>query len=205
MTRIVAGQWKGRVLLTPSGTTTRPTGSKIRAALGNALQATGALDGASVLDLYAGTGALGLELLSRGAAELVAVENDHRALQALRGNVSALIGGQERRPFTGGRSTGSSPDAAAGKRADVIAGDARSTLGTLRGRRFDVVVADPPYALPTADLDDLLAGLTGLLTGGADVIVERSARAGEPHWPAPLQLVRTRRYGDTLLCYGRAP
>lgn len=203
MTRIVAGRWKGRILRTPSGTTTRPTGEKIRAALGNALQATGALEGASVLDLYAGTGALGLELLSRGAAELVAVENDRRALDVLRGNVDRLISNAGR--AGGARSNGSPSDADALKRVDVIAGDVRAALGRLAGRRFDVVVADPPYDLPTADLNAVLAGLTGLLTGGADVIVERSARSGEPHWPAPLQAVRTSRYGDTLLCYGRAP
>jgi 16S rRNA (guanine966-N2)-methyltransferase len=202
MTRIVAGTWKGRILRAPSGTTTRPTGEKTRAALGNALQATGALQGAAVLDLYAGTGALGLELLSRGAAELVAVENDRKTLDVLRRNVYELM--PERIPRTA-RSTGPPVDAELVKWVEVIAGDVRATLGKLIGRRFDVVVADPPYDLPTAELGEVLGGLIGLLTGGADIVVERSVRSGEPDWPAPLQAARASRYGDTLLCYGRAP
>ncbi|MDQ2845301.1 MAG: RsmD family RNA methyltransferase [Actinomycetota bacterium] len=186
MTRIVAGRWKGRTLRTPTGTTTRPTGEKMRAALGNALQSTGALEGAGVLDLYAGTGALGLELVSRGAASLVAVEKDRHALDVLRANVSALAGGNV--------------DVV----VEVVAGDVGCAIARLTGRRFDVVLADPPYDLPDVELSAVLRGIVGLLTGGADVIVERSARSGEPDWPAPLEAVRAKRYGDTLLCYGRA-
>lgn len=186
MTRIVAGRWKGRTLRTAAGTTTRPTGEKMRAALGNALQATGALEGAGVLDLYAGTGALGLELLSRGAASLVAVEKDRTAVQVLRGNVSALV------------------DAGADVDVEVIAGDVGWAVARMVGRRFDVVFADPPYQLPDSELTSVLRGIVGLLAGGADVIVERSLRSGEPDWPAPLEAVRAKRYGDTLLCYGRA-
>ncbi len=186
MTRIVAGRWKGRTLRTPTGTTTRPTGEKMRAALGNALQATGALEGASVLDLYAGTGALGLELVSRGAASLVAVEKDRHALEVLRANVSALAAG--------------APDVV----VEVVAGDVRGALGRLTGRRFDVVLADPPYDLPDVELIVVLRGIAELLAGGADVVVERSVRSGELDWPTPLEAVRAKRYGDTLLCYGRA-
>lgn len=194
MTRIVSGLWKGRTLRTPAGSTTRPTAEKIRAALGNALQAAGVLEGAAVLDLYAGSGALGLELLSRGAHSLVAVEYDRRAVEVLRSNVSALIGSPDLQP------NGADP-----KTVEVIAGDAESILGRLAGRRFDVVVADPPYDLPDADLLPVLGSLAGLLVGGADVIVERGVRSGEPDWPTPLEAVRAKRYGDTLLCYGRAP
>lgn len=194
MTRIVSGVWKGRTLRTPAGSTTRPTAEKIRAALGNALEATGVLQGAAVLDLYAGSGALGLELLSRGAHSLVAVENHRRAVEVLRSNVSALIGSPDL------RQNGADP-----KTVEVIAGDAGSAVGRLVGRRFDVVVADPPYDLADADLLAVLESLAGLLAGGADVIVERGVRSGEPDWPAPLEAVRAKRYGDTLLCYGRAP
>ncbi|HEY4991434.1 MAG TPA: RsmD family RNA methyltransferase, partial [Nakamurella sp.] len=90
MTRIVGGRWRGRRLATPAGGTTRPTSEKVRAALANSLTATGGLVGAAVLDLYAGSGALGLELVSRGAASAVFVERDRAALLALRANVAAL-------------------------------------------------------------------------------------------------------------------
>lgn len=186
MTRIVGGRWRGRTLSTPAGSTTRPTGEKTRAALGNALAATGELEGAAVLDLYAGTGALGLELLSRGAASLVAVEADHAALRALRANIAAL-------------------DAAGTARA--VAGDVGPALARLAGagERFDVVLADPPYDLAAEALHSVLAALPPLLSAGADIVVERSARSGEIAWPEPLAAVRVKRYGDTLLCYGRLP
>ena len=89
MTRIVGGTLGGRRLVTPPGAGTRPTAEKVRAALANSLQATGGLDGARVLDLYAGSGALGLELLSRGASTAVFVEKDRAALTALRSNAAA--------------------------------------------------------------------------------------------------------------------
>jgi 16S rRNA (guanine966-N2)-methyltransferase len=182
MTRIVAGIWKGRTLRTPPGSTTRPTAEKIRAALGNALQAAGALEGAAVLDLYAGSGALGLELVSRGAKDLVAVEQDRRALEALRGNVSDLGAGN----------------------VEIVASDVAGALRRLAGRTFDLVVADPPYDLPDAELRAVLAGLAPLLAAGADVSVERSVRDGEPDWQDPIVADRSKRYGDTMLCYGRA-
>ena len=90
MTRIVGGRWGGRRLATPAGDTTRPTSEKVRAALASSLTATGGLDGARVLDLYAGSGALGLELVSRGASSAVFVEHDRAALVALRANVTTL-------------------------------------------------------------------------------------------------------------------
>lgn len=186
MTRVVAGRFGGRRLAVPRGERTRPTAEKVRAALGNALTAAGGLVGARVLDLYAGSGAVGLELLSRGADTLVAVETDRAALGALRENVAAL---------------------GVGDRVTVVPADvAAYAHGPARGEPADLVVADPPYDVAT----DALAGvLTGLLEGGhlrpaADVIVERSVRSGFS-WPFPLVEVRTKRYGDTVLCYGRAP
>ncbi|WP_353651043.1 16S rRNA (guanine(966)-N(2))-methyltransferase RsmD [Nakamurella sp. A5-74] len=187
MTRIVGGAFGGRTLRTPTGSVTRPTAEKIRAALGNALQATGSLEGAAVLDLYAGSGALGLELLSRGAASLVAVERDKAALETLRHNVSELKVSS----------------------VEVLAGDVAVVLRRLAARgtgsRFDVVVADPPYGLPDADLAEVLAALVPLATPGADVVVERGSRSAALVWPPPIQERRTKRYGDTLLCYGRLP
>ncbi len=186
MTKITAGRWGGRRLLTPSGRTTRPTSERVRAALGNALQATGGLAGARVLDLYAGSGALGIELASRGADQVVLVEQDRAALTAARGNVEALAAGQ----------------------VQVVAGDVGGFAARAGGLGpFDVVVADPPYELADADLAAVLLALVraGALAPQADVVVERAARSGVFPWPEPLVGVRERRYGDTQLCYGRAP
>ena len=184
MTRIVGGTLGGRRLVTPTGSSTRPTAEKVRAALANSLQATGGLDGARVLDLYAGSGALGIELLSRGASTAVFVEKDRAALTALRSNTALVAQG-----------------------VTVAAADVLAYLGTDGIGPFDVVVADPPYDLADDGLIAVLSRLTRTtaLAAHADVIVERGVKAREPAWPAPLTGVRVRRYGDTLLCYGRAP
>ena len=186
MTRIVGGRFGGRRLTTPVGAQTRPTGEKVRAALANSFASTGGLDGARVLDLYAGSGALALELVSRGARSAVLVERDRAAVSAARANVDLL--------------------GVAGT-VEIIVGDAAAAVGRAFSEPFDVVVADPPYDLPDADLLAVLAALhrAGNLVAGADLAVERSVRSGELSWPEPLLGVRARRYGDTLLCYGRAP
>lgn len=185
MTRITAGLYRGRRLQTPTGPTTRPTSERVREALANALVAAGGLHGARVLDLYAGSGALGLELVSRGADSVVLVEQDRLAVVALRANVAAL-------ELTD---------------AQIIPSDVRLFASSPAGRPFDFVVADPPYDVPTADLAEIFGALAtgGHLGIGADLIVERSKRSGEMVWPEPLVDVRTKKYGDTRLCYGRAP
>jgi 16S rRNA (guanine966-N2)-methyltransferase len=185
LTRIVGGRWGGRVLTVPAGTKTRPTSEKVRAALGNSLQSAGALAGAAVLDLFAGTGALGLELLSRGAASLVLVENDRTALAALRTNLATL-----------------------GSDASVYIGSATTFAAATPGdpiQKFDIVVADAPYDFPDADLAAILQGLhdNRRLTPHADVILERPRRTGFT-WPEPFVGQRERRYGDTVLLFGHA-
>ncbi len=186
MTRVVAGIWGGRTLSTPDGPHTRPTSEKVRAAMANSLQAAGALQGASVLDLFAGSGALGIEFASRGAASVVLVDNNSEALQAARANVAALQANTVR----------------------VVAASVIEYVSTAVGSTtFDLVVADPPYLLGTAELVAIFKALSdrALLNPGADLIVERPKRTGEMAWPDPLIGVRTKKYGDTLLCYGRAP
>ncbi len=185
MTRIVAGRWGGRVLSTPSGDVTRPTNQKVRAALGNSLQASGALVGATVLDLFAGTGALGLELASRGADRVVLVENNREALAAARTNIATL----------------------GAVNVQLVPASVHSYAATPGGGPFDIVVADPPYDLPNSELAAILANLSraGVLAGAADVIVERSRRTADLEWPEPLVEVKARRYGDTVLLFGRAP
>ncbi len=189
MTRVVGGIWGGRRLVTPAGGTTRPTAEKVRAALASSLYATGGLEGARILDLYAGSGALGLELVSRGASSAVFVEQDRAALAALRANVATL-------------------GAPGGAELTVIPGDVAAFAARSAGAApFDVIVADPPYDLTIEALADVLTGLhlAGLLAPHADVVIERGRKSGPPAWPEPLAGVRAKKYGDTLLCYGRAP
>jgi len=183
VTRIVGGRWSGRRLVAPAGDETRPTAERVRAAVANALSAAGALDGATVLDLYAGTGALGLELASRGAARVVFVERARAAQTAIRANIAALA------------ATGMT----------LFPGEAAS-FAAGPGEAFDLVVADPPYAESAEALAEVLERLRagGRLHAAADIVVERSAREGEFPWPDGFESTRSRRYGDTLVCYGHA-
>jgi 16S rRNA (guanine966-N2)-methyltransferase len=183
--RIVAGLAKGRRLAAPADGT-RPTSDRAREALFNSLATQLELEGARVLDLYAGTGAVGLEALSRGAAEAVLVESNRAALAVLRRNVQTV----------------GLPGAA------VVGRSVASYLRTVPERPFALVFADPPYDLGDEELADVLAALAqpGLLAPGAWVVVERAARGGPPGWPAGLITPdRERRYGDGVLWYGRAP
>jgi 16S rRNA (guanine966-N2)-methyltransferase len=181
--RIVAGLAKGRRLASPAGAT-RPTSDRAREALFSSLGHLLELTGARVLDLYAGTGAVGLEALSRGAAEAVLVESDRHALEVLRRNVQTV--------------------GLAG--ATVVGRSVASYLKTPPAQPVDLVFADPPYDIAETELADVLAALgePGRLAGHAYVVVERAARSGPPPWPAGLITPdRERRYGDGVLWYGR--
>ncbi|RJK98243.1 16S rRNA (guanine(966)-N(2))-methyltransferase RsmD [Vallicoccus soli] len=187
MSRIVGGAAGGRRLAVPPRGT-RPTSDRAREALASALEALlggpGALAGARVLDLYAGSGALGLEALSRGAAAVDLVESDARAARVLRANVRAvaLPGAQvlERRV------------------EDVLAGPPP-------GPPYDAVLADPPYALGEDALAAVLARLAdGWIAPGAVLVVERSSRGPAVPWPPGVEGLRSRRYGEAALWYGRA-
>jgi 16S rRNA (guanine966-N2)-methyltransferase len=181
--RIVAGLAKGRRLASPAAAT-RPTSDRAREALFNSLTALVDVTGARVLDLYAGTGAVGLEALSRGAAEAVLVESDRAALDVLRRNVAAV-------GLPG---------------ATVVARAVVGYLATPPAAPFRLVFADPPYELPDAQLGRVLEALAapGWLAADAVVVVERAARSGAPPWPAAsITPVRDKRYGDGVLWYGR--
>ena len=184
MTRVIAGVAGGRRLaVPPSGV--RPTGDRAREGLFNSLGTLLDLEGAAVLDLYAGSGALGLEALSRGAAEVVFVESGPRVLPVLRKNL-AVVG------LPGGR---------------VVAGSVPSVVAGPAPARFDLVLADPPYATPVEEVRGVLSALVegGWLAEEAVVVVERSAREEPWEWPTPLTGLRDRRYGEALLRYGRLP
>lgn len=184
MTRIVAGSARGRRLAVPTAGV-RPTGDRAREGLFNSLVSLIDLPGARVLDLYAGSGALGLEALSRGAAEVVLVENGPRVLPVLRANVAAL-------GLPGARVVARSVPA-------LVAGPAVDA--------FDLVLADPPYAVGAAAVRGVLRALAG---GGwcaaeAIAVVERPSREPPWDWPTPWTGLRDRRYGEAMLRYGRAP
>jgi 16S rRNA (guanine966-N2)-methyltransferase len=181
--RIVAGRAKGRRLAAPAGGT-RPTSDRAREALFNSLAGSADLDGARVLDLFAGTGAVGLEALSRGAGEAVFVESNRAALAVLRRNIETV-------GLPGAR---------------VIARPVAVYLAGEPHQPFDLVFADPPYELGTAQVVDLLGALgrPGWLAPDAFVVVERSARTAASPWPDGfITPVRERRYGEGVLWYGR--
>ena len=178
MPRVIAGAAKGRRLAVPPRGT-RPTSDRAREGLFNTLATLLDLAGARVLDLYAGSGAVGLEALSRGAHAAVLVEADRGAAAIARRNAEGVN--------LSGATVIVRPVAA------YLAGDPEP---------FDLVFADPPYATPVDD--DLAALAVGWLAAGAVVVVERSARDVPPAWPGGIETLFTRRYGETALWYGRA-
>ena len=183
MTRIIAGSAGSLTIAVPrSGT--RPTSDRVREAIFSALEARDAIEGATVLDLYAGSGALGLEAASRGAAEVVLVEKAKSAADVCRRNADAVT-----RARTGG---------ARGARIRVAMRSVGSYLeGAAPG--FDLVFVDPPYELGEAALTRDLELLAPLLSADALVVVERSSRSPEPAWPAGIVPDRRRDYGETTL------
>lgn len=181
MTRLIAGTAGGRRLQVPPGRDTRPTSDRVREALFNRLQHDGWLDGTRVLDLYAGSGALGLEAASRGARDVLLVEDRRAAVQAIRHNIasSGLAG------------------------VTVVAAGVERVLARAAEQPFDLVLADPPYSLD----DDALADVLSLLVGGGwlaergAVVVERASRSTRPRWPHGVAATGDRRYGETRLWF----
>jgi 16S rRNA (guanine966-N2)-methyltransferase len=185
--RVIAGEAGGRRLAVPDGRHTRPTSDRAREGLFATISSiVGPLAGARVLDLYAGSGAVGLEALSRGAEHVLLVEHGARAARVIRQNIEAI----------------GLPGAA------VIADRVERVLarGPAAGR-YDVVFADPPYALADAAVTQVLALLAeqGWLAPGALVVVERATRSGPVSWPDGFVLDRARRYGEATFWYGLVP
>lgn len=183
MTRIVAGVARGRRLRVPRGGAIRPTTDRVREALFSSVEsAMGAFAGLRVLDLYAGSGALGLEAVSRGAGYALLVESDPAAVRAIRENVAATgLDDVEVRPGAVERVLADPPDVP-----------------------FHLALADPPYAMGAEELTRVLGLLTnGWLEADALVVVERPRRAAAVVWPSGLAGERQRNYGATVLWYGR--
>ncbi|MGC5344497.1 16S rRNA (guanine(966)-N(2))-methyltransferase RsmD [Streptomyces sp. DT171] len=186
MTRVIAGTAGGRRLAVPPGTGTRPTSDRAREGLFSTWEALlGTLEGIRVADLYAGSGAVGLEALSRGASHVLLVEADARACRTVRDNARAVgLPGAEIRT---------------GKAQQIVTGPAPDGP-------YDVVFLDPPYAVTDDDLREILITLRaqGWLMEDVLVTVERSTRGGEFNWPGGFEPLRARRYGEGTLWYGRA-
>jgi 16S rRNA (guanine966-N2)-methyltransferase len=188
VSRIIAGDLGGRRLRTPPGEHTRPTSDRVREALFSRVESLlGGLDGVVVLDLYAGSGAVGLEAVSRGAAHALLVESDRRAVAVVRDNVRALdvsaqvrvVGDRVERLLA--RSPGPSEWAA------------------------ELVFADPPYVLDHASLRTVLAAgaASGWFAAEALMVVERPTRGEAWEFPPGVRSEGNRRYGETTLWYGR--
>jgi 16S rRNA (guanine966-N2)-methyltransferase len=185
MTRIIGGRVGGQRIAAPRGVNTRPTSDRVREALFSAIESwCGSLSGLRFLDLYAGSGAVGLEAWSRGAGVVTMVEHDRRTASMISANARGL----------------------GFNRADVVAGPVSGTLARTPSAPYDVVFLDPPYPLPDAAVTDDLEALAAhdWLVPGALVVVERSTRSPEPGWPPAVTDVRHKRYGETALWYGHA-
>lgn len=171
--RVVAGALRGRSIKAPDGDSTRPTTDRTREAVFNSLVSMGVIDDAVVLDLYAGSGAMGIEALSRGARRCTFIERDRRALDAVRGNVTQL---------------------GVGDRSVVVAGDVLVNVVAQRG--VDLVLVDPPYEF--TDWDALLSAISVSLAPHAVVVAESGRDLGSP---AGWTVVRSKRYGRTWVSF----
>ena len=186
MTRIIAG-FAGSLTLAVPRSGTRPTSDRVREAIFSALEARDAIEGAEVIDLYAGSGALGLEAASRGAAGVVLVERAKPAADVCRRNADAVT-----RAARGVR-----------PRIRVAARSVASYLETMAGD-VDLVFIDPPYDLAEHALARDLELLSAHLAPEATIVVERSSRSPEPTWPAGITPERRRDYGETTLWWASA-
>jgi 16S rRNA (guanine966-N2)-methyltransferase len=186
VTRIISG-FAGSLRLAVPPTGTRPTSDRVREAIFSALDARGVLAGARVLDLYAGSGALGLEAASRGAAHVTLVDKATAAHRVTNDNAARVRTAAPR---------GRAPEIV------VSSQPVQSFLGgAAPGTAWDVVFLDPPYDLGSLELTHNLEALVARLTDDAVVVVERSARDREPEWPAGLELERRKDYGETAVYY----
>lgn len=182
MTRIIAGRAGGRRLQTPKGASTRPTTERVREALFSRLEHLGVLSDAHVLDLYAGSGALGLEAVSRGAASAVLVESARP--------VAALAARNAREIGPGQVSVRAMPVA---------------RFVTICADQFGIILADPPYDLGTDALDVILGAMAEreLLAPGGVIVLERSTRSPGPRWPSAWEALDERQYGECSLWFAR--
>lgn len=199
MSRIIAGAAGGLTLRSVPGDSTRPTTDRTKEALFSWLSTRGWTDGTAVADLYAGSGALGLEALSRGARSAVLVERDRRAAAVCSQNARAVA-----------RALGTAVPRVITRSVDQVLDDViealpeQPTQAAAEGP-WDLVLADPPYPLQGAELEGTLARIARTLVPEGLLVLERSSRSPEPLWPEGLELLEPRRYGETVLFFCQRP
>lgn len=182
MTRIIAGFAGSRELKVPKSGT-RPTSDRVREAIFSALEARDVIDSSKVLDLYAGSGALALEALSRGARSVTMVEKNPQAGALLKANADLIrIAGKL--------------DALSTR---VVIASVASYLGNPQSDLFDIVFIDPPYELSDEEVTHNLELLLPHLSEDAEIVLERSTRTGLPKLPAGLVLEKSKAYGETTI------
>ncbi|MBC7297460.1 MAG: 16S rRNA (guanine(966)-N(2))-methyltransferase RsmD [Demequina sp.] len=178
MTRIIAGEVGGRQLAVPKSGT-RPTSDRVREAIFSRLDHADALRGAHVVDLFAGSGALGIEALSRGAADATFVESATPAVRVIESNIKGL---------------------GLGTRASVVRERALPYLKRATAQ-WNIAFLDPPYDIAEGDLAPVLEALVTRLPTLATVVLEMSSRRGTPEWPHGLRVVQSKAYGDTTVYF----
>lgn len=185
MGRIIAGAAGGLGLKSVPGDATRPTTDRVKEALFSRLESRAELEGSRVLDLYAGSGALGVEAASRGARAVILVEQAPKAVGICQAN-AALVNKQLR------------ADTVLVRRGSV---NAFLAAETETGRGWDLVFMDPPYPLTEEELAATLLALVPVLDSGALMVLERSSRSPEPRWPDGLDMASSKKYGETILWF----
>ena len=192
MSRIISGAAGGVRLASVPGDNTRPTTDRVKESLFSKLESYDIIRGARVLDAFGGSGALGCEALSRGAASVTLLDTYPKAVAVIRKNVAAV------EKAMGRNGVGSS--GATGSAARVQQAQALTYVKSASGS-WDLVFLDPPYAVPNEQVSELLEALTPKLAEGAVVVVERSSRDAEPVWGEGLYCFSTRQHGETVLYY----
>ncbi|GGF16800.1 16S rRNA (guanine(966)-N(2))-methyltransferase RsmD [Subtercola lobariae] len=190
MTRIIAG-FAGSQRLAVPASGTRPTSDRVREAIFSALESRDLISGCAALDLYAGSGALGLEAASRGAAEVTLVEKNPAAARVAKSNATTILNAAAASKATKPRLT-------------VVTQQVNAFLGS-SVVQFDVVFIDPPYDLSEIELAETLDRLTGHVTAGATIVIERTARSPQPSLPPAFVLDRRKDYGETTLWWLTTP
>lgn len=192
MSRIISGAAGGVRLASVPGDNTRPTTDRVKESLFSKLESYDIIRGARVLDAFGGSGALGCEALSRGAASVTLLDTYPKAVAVIRKNVAAVEKAMGR--------NGSGSSSATGSAARVQQSQALTYVKSASGP-WDLVFVDPPYAMPNEQVSELLEVLTPKLAEGAVVVVERSSRDAEPVWGEGLYCFSTRQHGETVLYY----
>lgn len=198
MSRIISGAAGGVRLASVPGDNTRPTTDRVKESLFSKLESYDIIRGARVLDAFGGSGALGCEALSRGAASVTLLDTYPKAVAVIRKNVAAVEKAMGR---TGaGSSSAAGSSSGGGSVARVQQSQALTYVKAASGP-WDLVFVDPPYAMPNEQVSELLEALTPKLAEGAVVVVERSSRDAEPVWGEGLYCFSTRQHGETVLYY----